>query len=215
MDGDGPAESRLSLSSFSILLLVWYNDAGLVANAGCSDDLGTLVVVGSYDNAPLSLSLLVLPLLTLGVCLQGAGIVRLLAKQNSSGCCEKKPSTVSSSLLSIVFLPVSWVPSFIIHANSPGKHSTAEDKMNYGFGQLPDTYEDRWTSPSAGKYRRWFHGLRSCSMPVAAIELGLPASLRPLRSILYAASWVLKGAQIARYHNIATPLTVRCLYSMQ
>ncbi len=90
-DGDGPVESRLSLSSFSILLLVWNNEAGLAANADCSDDLGTLVVVGLYDNAPLSLSLLVLPLLTLGVCVQGAGVVGLLAKLKSSDCSEKNP----------------------------------------------------------------------------------------------------------------------------
>ena len=89
--GDGLVESRLSLSFSSIHLLVWYNEAGLVAHAGVSDDLGTLVVVDLYGNAPLSLSLLMLPLLMLGVCLQGGGVVGLLGTLNSSDCSEKSP----------------------------------------------------------------------------------------------------------------------------
>ena len=127
---------------------------------------------------------------------------------------REKPSIVSRFLLPIIVLPVSGVASFIIRAGSLGKHCTAENKINYEFERLLDTYEDKWTSPSDGKYRRLFHGLRPCSTPVAAIELGLRGSLRPLRSILYAVSCVLKGAQIARYHNIVTPLTLRCLYPM-
>lgn len=83
--GDSPLGSRPTLSSSSMLSC---NEEGSVGNVDCSDNSGTLIVVGWYGNVPISLSLLVLPLLTLGVCIQGSGIVGLLALLN---CSEKGP----------------------------------------------------------------------------------------------------------------------------